>query len=91
MRLDLDPLDRVIVIDMFNLVTKYECQFIFAGQLIKQTFPNEYLAAGQGKSIDEIGVGNDMKPVGQLSLGLHGDASTDLVHVNVERFFFRSQ
>jgi hypothetical protein len=72
LRLDLDALDCVIGIDMFNLVGKYECQFIFARQLIEYPFPNEDLATGQLKGIDEVDVGNEMKAVGQLSLCLSG-------------------
>ncbi len=91
LRLDLDPFDCVIVVDMLNLVAYNEGKFIFAGQLIEQPLADENMTARQRESIYEVGVGNEMKAVGQLAFGMPGDKSANPADINCKRPFFRSQ
>src|SRR5215471_19723769 len=81
----------MIMIDMLDLMADYSGEFIFAGHLIEQAFSDIYGAAGEREGIHHGVVGNQMKRVGKMAMGMRRQGASDSRNVCIERRLFGSQ
>ena len=81
LRLDLHALHGVIVVNVLDLVTEDESQFVFAVHLPEKAQANHYVSAWQREGVDQVRVGIEKKHEGNLAVRMGRYPRADLVHI----------
>ena len=80
----------MVVIDVFNLVTKDGGEFVFAGHQVEHAFANKHRAAGKREGVDHATIGHNIKRVRQATMSVQADSCSDTAHVACESLLFGS-
>src|ERR1700738_2629436 len=67
----------MVMIDMLNLVPKHTGQLVLARHLAEKPETDKNMAARQGESVYQVGIGDEMETIGKRAMGACGNKIAD--------------